>query len=292
MSRLIIRAIKVILVIAVSFVILIVAGYHMYFGVRIGSDRSIMGQEDRLTGFYSGENRLTAYIFGEDNSKGLVVISHGIGGGASHFSREIAYFVDKGWRVFTFDKTGSYHSEGRGPRGLPQSALDLNAALEYIAAQSWELPIVLYGHSWGGYAVAAVLNFDHDICAVVSLAGFAEPNSMLFEAVRPIAGPVGYLIHPILLAHQRLHFGQYADLSAIEGINRSGIPVMIIHGVDDTIVTYHRAGIIAHQERITNPNVIFVTRRYPDYAGHADLTLGPLLMDEINDFFVRSLEAV
>ena len=289
-KQLIFKAIILTLAFAVVMALLTISLYNLNFGGRINTQRTITSQEARLTYFYSGQNRLTAYIFGEDNYKGLIIIAHGLGGGAVSYLREIMFFVDNGWRVFAFDKTGSHNSEGRGPRGLPQSAIDLNAALNYIASQNWEIPIMLYGHSWGGFAVTAVLNFDHDISAVVSLAGFAEPLAMLHEGARLMIGAIGYVAYPFLWAYQQMLFGQYSDLSAIDGINSGNVPVKIIHGREDNVISYSGAGIIAHRERINNPNAIFVSRYYPHHRGHNDLTLDSSLMTEINDFFMRHLD--
>ena len=273
-----------------AMMFLTVALYNLTFGGRVTAQRTISENEARITYFYSGQNRLTAYIFGEDNDKGLIVISHGLGGGAVSYLREIMYFVDNGWRVFAFDKTGSHTSEGSGTRGLPQSAIDLNAALAYIASQGLGLPIMLYGHSWGGFAVTAVLNFDHDIRAVVSLAGFAEPMAMLHEGARLMLGPVGNAAYPFLWVYQRMLFGQYSNLSAIDGINNGAVPVKVIHGQADDVISYGGAGIIAHRERISNPNVVFVSRYYPNHSGHNNLTLDPLFMAEINSFFMKHLD--
>ena len=278
----------IIAIAALILLLLTIAMYSLNFSTRIESRRTISSNEARLTYFYSGQNRLSAYIFGEDNYKGLIVISHGLGGGAVSYMREIEFFVNRGWRVFAFDKTGSHNSQGNGTRGLPQSAIDLNEALNYIAAQNWDMPIMLYGHSWGGFAVTAVLNFDHDINAVVSLAGFAEPMDMLHEAARSMLGPAGSLAYPIIWALQQMRFRQYADLSAIDGINSVQIPVKIIHGQMDNVVSYSGAGIIAYRERITNPNVFFVSRYYPNYSGHINF-FEPSFMEEINDFFTSSL---
>jgi len=273
-----------------TLMLLTIALYNLNFGGRIPPYRATLRYEHRLTSFYSGSNRLTAYIFGENNDQGLIVISHGLGGGGLSYIREITYFVEQGWRVFAFDKTGSHHSEGRGTRGLPQSAIDLNAALDYIASQDWGLPIMLYGHSWGGFAVTAVLNFEHEINAVVSLAGFAEPFMMLQEGARAMIGrPLGRITSPFLWVYQRMLFGDYADLCAITGINRAEVPVMIIHGNRDNVVLYDGSGIIAHRERISNPNAVFVSRYYPNRSGHNDLILDPFLMREINAFFLRNI---
>ncbi|MBE0450583.1 MAG: alpha/beta fold hydrolase [Clostridia bacterium] len=122
----------------------------------------------QLVDFKSGDNLLKGYIYGSENSLGLVVVAHGLGGGADSYLPQIINFVDHGWRVFAYDATGSFDSEGKTTKGFPQALLDLDAALNYIdSIASFEaLPVVLFGHSWGGYAVANVLHFDHEIAGV------------------------------------------------------------------------------------------------------------------------------
>jgi len=266
-----------------------IALYNLNFNRRIEAHAGHVSSGYRRTSFYSGQNRLTGYIFGENNDQGLIVISHGLGGGGLSYLREITFFLNNGWRVFTFDKTGSHNSEGNGARGLPQSAIDLNAALDYIVSQNWDIPVMLFGHSWGGYAVTAVLNFDHEINAVVSLAGYAEPLMMLQEAAGAMIGRLSYLTAPFLWAYNQFLFGEHARLCAVEGINRSEIPVKIIHGRSDDVVLYDGAGIIAQRERISNPNALFVSRYYPDRSGHNDMTLDSSLMIAIHEFFMEGL---
>jgi hypothetical protein len=60
--------------------------------------------------------------------------------------------------VFSFDPTGNFASEGTNIVELPQARLDLASALNYIQgdASLRDLSVMLYGHSWGGYPVAAV----------------------------------------------------------------------------------------------------------------------------------------
>ncbi len=231
------------------------------------------GYDRRVVRFKSGNNTLTGYVYGERNDKGLVVIAHGLGGGAESYLAEMMYFVDSGWRVFSFDCTGSHESEGKGTIGLPQSALDLNSALSYIESDSSldDLPIMLYGHSWGGYAVAAVLNYGHDIAAAASIAGFNAPMEILFERAEKMMGSIAYLEYPFLWAYQTMLFGRAARLTAVGGINGADTAVMIIHGDKDTTVSYDRAGIIAHQGEITNPNVVYKTRTAENHNGHRNL---------------------
>ena len=233
------------------------------------------GYPRRLTNFYSGENRLQAYIYGEDNHKGLIVMSHGIDLSAENYFAETMYFVDMGWRVFAFDNTGRHGSEGRGIISLQQSVLDLDAALTYIENQNWGLPVMLFGHSLGGYAVTAVLSKRHDINAVVSIAGFSRPVRVMHEVARDYIG-LGFIAtlgFPHTWIYNQLRFGPSANLSAIDGINNRNIPIMIIHGTDDHLISYNGASITAQRNRITNPNVVIISRDTPPNNGHSNLLL-------------------
>ena len=124
--------------------------------------------------FPSGDETLTGYIYGKDNTKGLVVVSHGLGSDSEGYIGETKYFVDNGFMVFAYDNTGSGASTGDSCVGLVQSVIDLDNALIYVEQNPVfdGLPICLYGHSWGGFATTAILNYDHDIIAVASLAGY------------------------------------------------------------------------------------------------------------------------
>ena len=115
--------------------------------------------------FNSGKNTLTGYEYGEENNRGLIVISSGLGGTGDYYMEFITRFLDDGYRVITYDNTGVARSEGSGTRGLYQSAIDIDALLTYIETQSKydNLPVYLIGHSWGGYGVCAALaHNNHD----------------------------------------------------------------------------------------------------------------------------------
>jgi pimeloyl-ACP methyl ester carboxylesterase len=235
------------------------------------------GYERRVTNFYSGENKLQAYIYGEENDIGLIVMSHGIDWSAENYFAETMYFVDMGWRVFVFNNTGRHSSEGRGTMSIQQSVLDLDAALTYIEDQNWGLPIMLYGHSQGGYAVAAVLNKEHNINAVVSLAGFSTPVRVMHEVARDHIGLgiIATLGYPHTWIYNQLRFGRSANISAIDGINSGTVPVMIIHGTEDHLISYNGASIIAQRNKITNPNAVFVSRDISPNNGHSNLLRSP-----------------
>ncbi len=227
----------------------------------------------RNVSFYSGKNRLQGYIFGEENTKGLLVFAHGIHSGHESYIQEILWMVDHGWRVFAYDATGSCTSEGKGTTGLVQSALDLDAALTYIESDETlnKLPVCLMGHSWGGYAVAAGLYFDHNVKASASIAGYSDSVQMMMSFVTDKMGKATVLLHPFAYLENRILFGKYATLTAVDGINRANIPVMLVHGTADELVHYDSTGIVAHKNEITNPNVVIYSMSDAGQDGHSTI---------------------
>ncbi len=265
----------------ISFISLKTGFYFMFHRVNVPKYSMYFKYEDikdnykrKSVHFMSGKNKLRGDIYGIGNKKGLIVISHGHNRGAERYLSETMYFVDNGYMVFAFDDTGCYRSEGKNSVGISQPTLDLDNALNYIEKQSEfkNLPILLYGHSQGGYAVTSVLNYNHDIAAVVSISGFNKPVKMILEwGKNNILGNFMYLEAPYVYIYQKILFGRDALLSAVNGINKSDIPVLIVHGTGDKIIGYDTSAIIAYKNYIKNSNVKYITRDRKGQNGHSNL---------------------
>ena len=220
--------------------------------------------------FNSGKNQLQGFVYGMSNDKGLVIISQGLGGTADNYLTMIMYFVDNDWCVLAYNNTGVGGSEGKNVRGLSQSVIDLDAALQYVKGSNVlkDLPIMLVGHSWGGYAVCAVLNYDHNVSAVVSFAGFNNGNETFNEFGVSSAGGFFYLLYPHFWAIQKFKFGNTMKLTAVDGINKAVIPVMIVHSSIDEVISAKTTSIYAHRKKITNPYLEIVFFDGDDVPGH------------------------
>lgn len=242
--------------------------------------------ERELLSFPSGDHQLQGYLYGADHTKGLIVLSHGMGGGADAYLGDIIYFLDHGYQVFAFDNTGCYLSEGNNCVGPVQSVIDLDAALTFIEGEPrfQGLPILLYGHSWGGYAVTAIFNFEHEIAASVSVAGFNESMEMTMEWIQDM-GLLAKVEYPYIYLYQRMLFGEKLDFTAVKGINRTDTPVLLIHGTEDRVISLSGAATMAHRDEITNPNVEYKLCDGERQNGHSNLlySLNALnYMDELN----------
>ena len=240
--------------------------------------------------FLSGKNRLYGHLYGAENSEGLVVISHGMGGGEESYLAEALYFVDQGYQVLCYSNTGCWDSEGKNCVGLNQSVLDLDAALTWVEGESRfdGVPVFLYGHSWGGYAVAAIFHFDHEITASASVAGFNEAMPMIIEWGEGMLGPLIYAEYPFIWINQKLTFGRTFGLTAVDALNSTDTPVLILHGNEDGTVGYNTVSIISQKERITNPNVAYFVCDKPPQNDHNRLfqSLESIAYhDELNELY-------
>lgn len=187
--------------------------------------------------------QLVGYTYYKENiqPKGVVVIAHGLGGGGHNWYLDVAdYFVQNGYKVFAYDATGNDESEGDAVNGLPQGAVDIDYALQYVKSNQElkGLPIMLFGHSWGAYSVGTALNKHPDVRAAVMVAGFNKSIDMITEEGKHIVGEAMQLFVPFLSVYEWFKFGSYASLSAEGGFDKSDAGVMIIHSADDARVSY------------------------------------------------------
>jgi len=238
--------------------------------------------------FNSGKHKLQGFIYGKENTNGLVVISEGLGMTANGYLPMIMYFVDKGWRVFAFNNTGVSGSEGKNTRGMVQSVIDLDAALTYVenSDKFTGLPVMLAGHSWGGYAVCAVLNYNHRVSAVVSFAGYNKGSELIKEGGIEMLGNFYYIIAPSIWTVEKFRFGNATHFTAVDGINKSGIPVMIVQCSNDDVIRPTTTSIYAHRKEITNPKLEIVYRDGEDAVLHNSFI--SKAQKEYNDWAVKS----
>ncbi len=190
--------------------------------------------------------------------KGLIVFSHGIFDGHLSYLPEIAFFAARGYKVFGFDNTGSHLSGGKSLRGLPQSVIDLDNALKYIERDN-TLPLLLFGHSWGGFAVSALSAYaEHDIKGIFVQSGFERSMDMLIEEGSRMYGGIVKAIVPYIRLYEKLKFGDTAKLTASAGAKAAterGARMMILHSTDDDVISLKNSVL---SNVVKNDNITFV----------------------------------
>lgn len=180
------------------------------------------------------------------------------------------YFVDTGFQVLCFDYSGCYTSGGSTFGGYTQAVYDLDSVLSWCDKNEnfSALPVYLFGHSLGGYAVTAVLNFPHRVDAVVSASGFNSAKEQWECSVKRFTGPAYYLIKPINLLFIHFKYGTDKKLSAVSGINKAQIPVLVISAEDDIFYGGKTSPVYQKQNMITNKKCKFLLMDKPEHNGH------------------------
>jgi len=215
-------------------------------------------------------NTLRGYVYKANQPKGFIVFRHGIGSDHAAYLALICAMVDRGWTVFAYDAIGCGISDGDNMKGMAQSPLDVVAAVEHARESGMvgDLPLVLWGHSWGGYGVAAAMDIIPDVDACVTMSGYNSPVGVLMEFTERMMGPAAVTQYPTMWLNNKIVFGADADRTALDGINKTSAPVLIIHGDNDQVVEYTGSSIIAQRDHITNKKTQYLVMHEPGRNGH------------------------
>jgi len=178
-------------------------------------------------------------------------------------------------------------SEGDGLGGVPQGVIDLDNAISFVESNNDipDLPIVLFGHSWGGYCVSAVLNYHTEVKAVIECSGFNSSSDMFESGGKSQAGSLIYTMTPFIRIHEFFKYGKYATNTAMDGFDASpDTNVMIVHSADDDVIGIEYGLDKYYEKYKDDPRFSFI--RFED-RGHSEILNDPVnsYKDEFNAGF-------
>lgn len=206
--------------------------------------------------------RLTGYMYSAgENQHGIIVMAHGFGGGGHNSYMDCAnFFAQHGYYVFVYDATGNDESEGEGVGGFPQGVIDLDYAISFVeeSGNFPDLPIALFGHSWGGYSVCSVLTYHPEVKAVIECSGFNSSSDLFETEGKKQVGNGIYLMMPFVKLHERINYGNYASNTAMDGFAATEAAVMVVHSADDNVVPTEYGYDRYYEEYKGNPRFSFV----------------------------------
>ncbi len=207
--------------------------------------------------FYrAGDSLLKGYFYPSQNSDKLIILCHGFRSGADDFLPLIKELLALNYNVFSYDVTATFDSKGRSLVGMQEWLIDLDNTLNYIknSEEFKHFKLYLIGHSLGGYAVLSILSFHKNIRGVVALAPVNDAGTLMIETARLKIGGVAYLAKPFFDFIKVVGFGKYSKYNSLTGINSTTIPVLLVQGDKDRILTGNLS-IFSTLEKITNSNV-------------------------------------
>ncbi len=253
-QKIIIFVVILILIAIILPFVISLATYDYHFNKRITHENNYFDYLSELNpdfskeevSFASNEGQILEGAFysqaSNQSPQALVVWVHGMGVSHENYLAEIEMLTKENYLVFSYDNTGVDDSEGESLKGLSQSPIDLSFALSYLneTEKFADLPLILIGHSWGGFAVSAVsqLNPDMEIDGIVTLAGFWRNINVIEDIAKPYVGNAIKILAPYFTLFEKINFGEFSQLDGITGLSNSDAKVLIIHSKDDNVVTF------------------------------------------------------
>lgn len=151
-----------------------------------------------------------------------------------------APLVRAGYDVLTFDLRGSGESGGDHFTLGAEEVRDLGGAIDLLAARGLAPEGVdVLGFSMGASTSMLVAETDPRVRALVEDSGYADLGQLLDEQVPRASGLPGFFTPGMVLAARTvLGVDLYAirPIDGLPALARAGVPLMIIHGEDDTYV--------------------------------------------------------
>lgn len=280
----IISTVVVLLVLMVTVVPYVIAVniYNKYFGIRFETYEPLAYKVEDFPGlkneryeFLSNDGqKIVGYNYYREDvgePKAVIVMAHGYGNGTHRiFLSVIDVLTRNGYYVFAYDVTGNGESEGDSIKGLPQGVIDLGYAISFVEdyAVFADLPVALFGYSWGGHAVTNVLNYHPEVKAVVSLAGFNQTSDMLASQGELLYGGWVKLLLPYINLYEKIKFGGYATNTSLDGMAKTDAAIMLIYSKDDEVVQPKYGYDLYYEKYADSPRFEFI--EYED-RGHSSL---------------------
>ncbi len=303
--------IKIVLIILLSIIVLMIAGwwafcvkmYNDNFNIRGESYEPAMLRVEDFEGLECTEysfpsdkgQKLAGYLYSNgENQHAIVIIAHGFGDGGHNSYMDVAdYFAKNGYYVFAYDATAMDKSEGEGLGGVPQGVIDLEHAISFVESNNDipDLPIVLFGHSWGAYSVSAVLTYHPEVKAVIECCGFNSSPDMFESGGKDQAGDVIYAMRPFIELHERFKFGKYATNTAMKGFDSTDASVLVVHSADDNVIGIEYGLDKYYEKYKDNPRFTFM--RFED-RGHNEIFIDQdnTYLDDLNGEFAGWVETL
>lgn len=227
-----------------------------FFGVR-GEDpdnpcylrfedyQSFLKREPIRIGFYG--QAIKGYIYEDKNRadfKGFIILAHGFFGTHIQYLVDIAFLARLGYRVLAFDQYGVGLSEGRNQLSFANGIYVLENVIHAVEKEKMngDLPIYLYGHSWGAYSVAGALKHHPEIEKAVMRSGFVSPLTVLLDFLKGQNQALYVFLRPMFTLCFVTIFGFRHIITAKRGLKKNHkTKCLVVHAKDDPMVLFNHS---------------------------------------------------
>lgn len=202
---------------------------------------------------------------GAGASPALAVL-HGWGGNAETMLPLAVPLHRAGYTLLLFDARSHGRSDLDTSSSMPRFAEDLEHAVAWLKRQPGVDPgrVGVVGHSVGAAAALLAASRRDDLAAVVSIAAFAHPKTVMRRLLAAWHVPYAPFGWYILRYVQRVIGCRFDDIAPLNTIGRIHCPVLLVHGTEDTIVPVAEAHLL-HARCNRAGRLLLVKGRHDDY---------------------------
>ena len=202
------------------------------------------------------------YYYENYRTDKLILFCPGIGPGHYAYFAEIDALAKNGYKVLTLDYTGCGDSKGSHLRSLNAPTRDVEDLLKHLHL---DIPVVLVGHSLGGYTSLNIINLNNNITKAVIMSGFLDIPSLVNSMIKS-----KFIASRILKYEQNVEKEYYA-LDNLSYLSNTKDDILFIQSKDDAVVPYEIA--LGKLSNISNSHLKTITledrKHNPNYSKSA-----------------------
>ena len=184
------------------------------------------------------------YYYDNYNEDKIILFLHGLACGHAAYFAEIEALARRGYKVLTLDYTGCGDSKGNCLGSLNTPTRDVNELLDYLKLDK---PLVLVGHSLGGYTSLNIINLRKEIKKAVVISGFLSIPSIGKALIK------NKFFVSRILKYESKAYPEYWNIDNIDYLNKTEDDIFFIQSDNDTMVPYSIALNVV--EQIDNPHI-------------------------------------
>ncbi len=173
-----------------------------------------------------------------------------------------------GYSLLLFDARNHGGSDSDDFTSLPRFAEDLESAVEWLHRRATNGPsqVGVIGHSVGAGAALLLGARRPDLFAVVSLAAFAHPDSMMRRWLKLKGIPFWPLGAYVLNYVQYVIGYRFDDIAPRNTIRAASCPVLLAHGTEDELVPASEAEEIYANRHDDRVELMLIPGSHDDYS--------------------------
>lgn len=193
---------------------------------------------ERVIKAFDGIDLFADIYMQKEKSEKWVVIVHGFGGNGRLMNYAGKVFFLCGYNVIIPDCRGHYKSGGSYIGMGWNDRLDIIRWCDEIKKHSENPKICLYGVSMGGASVmmSSGEKLPYNVKCIIADCGYTSVYEIFKEQLKKLHLPVFPLLNMVsMVCYIKNGFG-FKKASAIEAVKKSKIPMLFIHGKNDSFV--------------------------------------------------------